>query len=110
MDTSIKENKSLFWFYALVFCFIALNAAFIAFENFYFVLVPFIFLFVGFYFFSLDKILWLIVFATPLSLNIRNTEMGFGISLPTEPLMIGVFLVFVLRLFSEEKMDKNSDL
>ncbi len=107
MDTSIKENKSLFWFYALVFCFIALNAAFIAFENFYFVLVPFIFLFVGFYFFSLDKILWLIVFATPLSLNIRNTEMGFGISLPTEPLMIGVFLVFVLRLFSEEKMDKK---
>ena len=94
MDASLKEKKNFFWFYAIVLGFTAVNAAFIAFENFYFVLLPFLFLVAGFYFFSLDKILWLIVFATPLSLNVKNPDFGFGISLPSEPLMIGVLFIF----------------
>jgi putative inorganic carbon (hco3(-)) transporter len=107
MDASLKEKKSFFWFYAIVLGFAALNAAFIAFENFYFVLLPFILLVVGFYFFSLDKILWLIVFATPLSLNIKNPDFGFGISMPSEPLMIGVLFLFIFRLFRENKIDRQ---
>jgi O-antigen ligase len=106
METALKDKKSFFWFYAIVLGFAALNAAFIAFENFYFVLLPFILLVAGFYFFSLDKIIWLIVFATPLSLNVKNPDFGFGISLPSEPLMIGVLFIFIFRLFHEKKVDR----
>jgi O-antigen ligase len=59
------------------------------------------------YFLSLDKIILLITFLTPLAINIRNVEMGIGISVPTEPLMIGVLIFFFIKLLYEGKYDQN---
>lgn len=57
--------------------------------------------------FKLDTLMLAIVFFTPLSLNISQLpgislgQVGVGIALPTEPLMFGVMLIFLLRAAHE---------
>jgi len=54
---------------------------------------------------SLDRLLLFIVFATPLSINMEQLELGgIGIALPTEPLMVGVMLLFLLKLALERNV------
>lgn len=57
------------------------------------------------YFVSLDKIILLITFLTPLAVNFSNLEMGIGISIPTEPLMVGVLIFFFIKILHEGKYD-----
>jgi O-antigen ligase len=64
-------------------------------------------LLVLFYFTSLDKLLWFIVFATPLSLNLRNSDFNLGVSLPSEPFMFGILLLFIFKLFKDNTIDRN---
>ena len=47
----------------------------------------------------------LIVFLTPIAINIRSFDTGFGISLPTEPLLACVVLIFIIRLFYTNTYD-----
>lgn len=55
------------------------------------------------YIFRMDWVMLLIVFATPLAIPLSNLDMGVSLSLPTEPLLIGVFLMAILKtLFSGE--------
>lgn len=56
---------------------------------------------------ALDTVLLIITFLTPLAVNISDMEMGLGVSLPTEPLMFGVLLVFIANLIFENKYDKQ---
>jgi len=49
-----------------------------------------------------DKVLLFIVFATPLSINLEELELGgIGVALPTEPLMVALMLLFILKLSLE---------
>lgn len=57
------------------------------------------------YFVSIDKIIFLITVLTPLAVNIRDMDFGYGISLPTEPLMLGVLVFFLIKLLYEMKYD-----
>jgi len=56
-------------------------------------------------FFSLDKLLLLLVFLTPLSVKYRHESLGFTIDLPVEPLIVGVMLLFFLKLAYERRYD-----
>jgi len=57
-------------------------------------------------FFKLDKLMWFIVFSTPLSINIEELEIGgIGMYLPTEPLMFGVMLLFFIKLIYDKSYD-----
>lgn len=59
-------------------------------------------------FFHLDKLLWFIVFTTPLSLNLEELELGgIGMYLPTEPLMFGVMILFFLKLIYDKGFDNR---
>lgn len=59
-------------------------------------------------FFHLDKLLWVIVFTTPLSLNLEELELGgIGMYLPTEPLMFGVMILFFLKLIYDKGFDNR---
>jgi len=50
-----------------------------------------------------DKLLLFIVFATPLSINLEQLDLGgIGISLPTEPLMVGLTVLFLLKVALEK--------
>ena len=70
-------------------------------------LVPLALFIVLLYFISLDKIVLLITFLTPLAINFQDMELGFGISIPTEPLMIGVLIFFIVKLLYEGKYDNK---
>jgi putative inorganic carbon (hco3(-)) transporter len=56
---------------------------------------------------SLDTIILLIVFLTPLSVTLENSDFNLGLSLPTEPLMFGVTLIFFFKLLYEKKYDSK---
>lgn len=59
--------------------------------------------------FALDKLLYLIVFFTPLSLPLSELVRGlpFNMFLPTEPLLFGILLIFVLKVLAVGKFDRN---
>lgn len=57
-------------------------------------------------FFHIDKLMWFIVFATPLSFVLEiGGHGGIGMSLPTDPLMFGVMLLFFFKLFYSKSFD-----
>lgn len=59
------------------------------------------------YIFWLDKLLLFIVFLTPLAVNIADKELGVGISIPTEPLLVGIMLIFFLKTIFNGNFDKK---
>jgi O-antigen ligase len=100
------RNTTLF-FYGVCGLFVLLNSLFISFGYLYFTLLPFLILIAAFYFISLDKVLWFVVFATPLSINLNIKDFNLGASMPTEPLMFGVLLLFFVKLLYEGKIDRR---
>ena len=83
------------------------NAVLIAFEFYYAPLLPALIAVVLLALFSLDKLVFLIVFLTPLSVNLTDIGLGVGLTLPTDPLLFGVMMMFILKLFAEWKFDKK---
>lgn len=57
--------------------------------------------------FRLDLIAFFSVIITPFSINLAHTSVGIGVSLPSEPLMFGLFLLFWLKVFSEGGLDQK---
>lgn len=97
-----------YYIYLFSFLFIALNSVLIVNEFYYLALLPFALALVFMTFFHLDKLLWFIVFTTPLSLNLEELELGgIGMYLPTEPLMFGVMILFFLKLIYDKGFDKR---
>ncbi|MDP2339147.1 MAG: O-antigen ligase family protein [Bacteroidota bacterium] len=58
--------------------------------------------------FAFDKLLYLVVFFTPLSIPLSEIMPGLPINmfLPTEPLLFGILLIFILKCFSTEKFER----
>ncbi len=59
--------------------------------------------------FSFDKLIWFVAFFAPLSLPLREImpSVGFDMYLPTEPLLFGVFILFMLKVIQERKFDRD---
>lgn len=101
------SNIKVRWFYALSGIFILLNSILIAREFYWGIIIPLIIVVALMYIFWLDKLLLLIVLITPLSINLADTELGIGISLPSEPLMVGVLILFILKTLFNGQYDKR---
>lgn len=95
------------WFYLLSGLFILLNSLLIIKEQFWGIFIPVAIIVALLYIFWLDKLLMLIVFMAPLAINIADKEMGIGISIPTEPLLVGVMLLFFLKTIFNGNFDKK---
>lgn len=89
------------WALSAGVAFALLNAAFVAMEFYYFPLLPVMLAVALLGLFALDKLVLFIVFLTPLSVNITDIGGGVGMTLPTDPLMFGVMLIFFLKLLVE---------
>jgi len=59
------------------------------------------------YVISLDKVLLLIAFLTPLSINMESLNIQLAISLPVEPLLAGVLVLFIAKLLYEQNFDQK---
>ncbi|PIF06614.1 MAG: hypothetical protein CSA36_00840 [Draconibacterium sp.] len=59
--------------------------------------------------FSFDKIIYLIVFFTPLSIPLHEIMPGFGFDmyLPTEPLLFGLLVLFFIKVLFERSFDRK---
>ncbi|HTB31426.1 MAG TPA: hypothetical protein VK808_05325, partial [Bacteroidia bacterium] len=81
-------------------------------QNYALNLLPIALLIVYMALFKLDTLMLAVVFFTPLSLNISQLpglslgQVGVGIALPTEPIMFGIMLLFMLRM-ANEGLDKS---
>ena len=85
-----------------------LQALAIALEFYYFSLLPAVALVILLAFFKLDYLVLSIVFMAPVSVNLDGLGMdGIGLYLPTEPLLIGVMLLFIMKLLTNSSIDKR---
>lgn len=103
----MADKVKLIWIYVISAIFIALNIYLISKEFYWFSLLPVALIILLLFFFALDKMLYLIVFLTPLAINIRDIDERISLSLPTEPLLMGVLLLFIAKLLFERKYDSR---
>lgn len=96
-----------FWIFSIVGLFLLINSLLIVYEQFWFSVIVGVLLSFVFVFFAADKLLSLIVFLTPLSVLSTNKDINMGLALPTEPLMILLTAVFLLKLLYENSYPKQ---
>jgi len=94
----LSEKLKLYWIYGISILFILINAVLIVKEFYWSLLFPLTIVFLILYLFAQDKLMLLLAFLTPVSVNIRNFEANLGVSLPVEPLMFAVLIIFVIKL------------
>ncbi|MFN6378870.1 MAG: O-antigen ligase family protein [Flavobacteriales bacterium] len=88
--------------------FIVLQAYAISREFMFVALLPAALLIVWAAFFKIEFVFFTIVFFTPLSINLEKLDIGgVGIYLPTEPLLIGLLLMFLLKVLSGKSIDRR---
>ncbi|NCA76691.1 MAG: O-antigen ligase family protein [Alphaproteobacteria bacterium] len=93
--------------YVLSALFIGLNCYLVYREIYWLLLMPLFLVILYLYFFSLDKVILLITMVTPLAINFTQFEFNVGISVPSEPLMFGVLLMFIIKLFYTNDFDRK---
>ena len=94
------------WFYGIVSAFIALNSWLLTQEFFILPLIPVVVLILFAALVSIDKLVYFILFFTPFSLTVEFSEFA-ALTLPTEPLLFGVMLVFLFKLLFEGGFDRR---
>jgi putative inorganic carbon (hco3(-)) transporter len=98
----LKKNNIII---SVCILFILINAVFTYQEFYWLNLLPFAVLVLYLAFFALDKLLLLVVFLTPLSVNLEHLPFGLGVALPTEPIMFGVMLIYFMRVLFTGQQD-----
>jgi len=97
-------------FYAVSFAFILLNAYLVLKKDTLLgIVVPVAFAVILTAIYSYDKIIWLTIFFVPLSIPLKDLIPGlpFDMSLPSEPFLFGILIVFLLSLLLGKKIDRN---
>lgn len=106
-NNRLSEKTKLYLVYLLSALFIVVNSYLIYKEIYWGVFIP-LFIVVAFFFlFAYDKVVLLIIILTPLSVYFLDRELNVGISLPVEPLMIGVLFLFFLKILFDYKYDRK---
>src|SRR5947209_2101647 len=95
------------WFYWLSSLFILLSVIFLAREQYWFLLVPFALFVIYIAVTSMDKIIFFIVLTTPFAVNLDNNNFKLALSIPTEPLMFGLMIIFFLKVIYEGGFDRK---
>lgn len=67
--------------------------------------IPLVGFLIYMYFTSLDKVLLLITFLTPLSITLSNYDAQLGLSLPTEPMMVAVLGLYSFKIVFQQNYD-----
>lgn len=107
--TTIVKNKENTLIYSMVVLFIIVNAFLTSREIYFANILPLALLIAALAFVALDKLLFIIVFLTPLSVPLREfmPQLGIDMYLPTEPLLFGVMLIFFMKLLYQRNFDRK---
>lgn len=101
------KEKRLSWLYWGTSMFTALNITLIVFDVYWLMALPFALVIMLLFFFSLDKLIYLLVFLTPFSFKFVHEGLGFTIDIPTEPVIVAVMFLFLFRLVYEQHYDRR---
>jgi len=103
------NKRDIISVYVAVLMFLALSIYFVAQKQFVFLLAPLALVFLFVAIFALDKLLLFIVFSTPISLQLSEFVSGLPINmfLPTEPLLFGILLLFILKIIVGRDIDTS---
>jgi hypothetical protein len=104
----VLRNK-IFTLYLSAILFIALATYFVSIEKFYVAALPFALALVLVAAFSLDKLMYIIAFLAPISVQMRFfMSVENDLSLPIEPLLFGVLLIVLYKfVFENHTFDRK---
>ncbi|MDP1623078.1 MAG: O-antigen ligase family protein [Bacteroidales bacterium] len=101
------SNQKITILYLLSTIFIGLNCYLIYRDIYWLLFLPLFLVILYLYFYSLDKVLLLITAVTPVAVNITQFEFNIGVSIPSEPMMLGVLMLFIIKLFYSSQVDRR---
>jgi putative inorganic carbon (hco3(-)) transporter len=109
MTFSLKYKKETWLTLGFSVLFIFLNGFLITKEFYYLNLIPWFLLIVFIALYSIDSILLLVVFFTPISIKLSELIPGIGadLHLPTEPLLAGILLLIIFKHFQGQGFDRR---
>ncbi|MDO9257350.1 MAG: O-antigen ligase family protein [Bacteroidales bacterium] len=97
----MTEKLKISVVYLVTALFVFLNTWFVYKEIYIGLLIPIAGILLLMYIFSLENILLLTAFVTPLAINLGDYDFGISISVPSEPLLIGILFFLVLKMLLE---------
>ena len=108
----MQKTKNTYVFYFIVVSYILVNAYILLFDKglFYlYNLLPLFLFVILLAVLDIEKIMYIMVFSTPLAISLKELGMsnGLNLSLPSEPLMIGMTLIYILNEISHGITDKK---
>jgi putative inorganic carbon (hco3(-)) transporter len=101
------DAVKLRWLYLISGLFLVFASVAIATEHYWYVLVPVALIIFYLALFSIDTLIFLVVLSTPLAINYENSNFNLGVSIPSEPLMFGIMLLLLFKIFHGENFDKR---
>jgi O-antigen ligase len=101
-------TKKITWsLYGLAILFVLANA-YLIYKEFYFLsLVPVALLVMYAALFKIEQLFLFIAFCTPLSVNIETWTDGFGLYLPTEPILFGIMILFIIHQIHKNRLEND---
>jgi O-antigen ligase len=103
----MSKKAKIAWLYVISALFVAISLYLLVNKNNYlFFAVPVVLGILLLYIFSLDKVMMLISFIIPLSVTLKEFEQ-LAVSLPAEPLLAGVMILFIAKLLYEGNYDRK---
>ncbi|HQO87057.1 MAG TPA: hypothetical protein PKX84_05345, partial [Bacteroidia bacterium] len=103
----VIQHKSLRWFYGLTAIYM-LMAILSLVNEFYWLLILPAGILIGYSaLYHLDKLFLFTAFCTPLAINLSKTDLGIGVSLPTEPILFGMMLIYLLSKSIDGRFEKS---
>lgn len=102
----MQKSLKIASFYLIVTLFVAISLYLVVEKSIYLMFaLPLLLGVLLLYCFSLDTVLFLIAFLTPLSINIEGLGVGLSLSVPVEPMLVGVLFFFIAKLLQDKKFD-----
>ena len=104
----MEKKAKIGWLYFIAALFVAVGLFLVVKKNSYlFFALPIVLGVLLLFIFSLDKVLLLTAFCVPLSVNLKALEADLAISLPAEPLLMGIMVLFFAKLLYDGKYDRR---
>ena len=104
----MEKKAKIAWLYVIAALFVAVGLFLVVKKNTYlFFALPVVLGVLLLYIFSLDKVLLLTAFTVPLSANLKALDSGLAISLPAEPLLMGILVLFIAKMLYDGQYDRR---
>jgi len=105
----LSDKGDTLWVYIISLLFVVLNTVLIAYEFYWLSLLPILFVVLLVAVFAIDKLLLIAVFVTPLSVQLSELVKGndFNLSLPSEPLLIAITLILLMKFLHDGNFDRK---